>query len=137
MHNARKRMPPKVAVVPYFPMVREGVVRKGFLTDDNMSISVTPYLLKLKALFITAFLTGIRKGELLAIEWRQVDFDSRLITLERDATKGKEARSVQIIKGTCWNCYRLLERNARRPDTSSIGMASRSKIFAWHGALLV
>lgn len=32
-HNARKRTPPKVNIVPYFPMVKETIVRKGFLTD--------------------------------------------------------------------------------------------------------
>jgi hypothetical protein len=31
-HNARKRTPPKVNQVPYFPMIQETTVRKGFLT---------------------------------------------------------------------------------------------------------
>ena len=34
-HNARKRTPPKVLVVPYFPMVAETNIRKGFLTDEQ------------------------------------------------------------------------------------------------------
>jgi hypothetical protein len=36
-HNARKRTPPKVNVVPYFPMVKETTIRKGFLTDAQYS----------------------------------------------------------------------------------------------------
>lgn len=98
-HNARKRTPPKVASVPYFPMVREGVVRKGFLSDEQYVALRDALPRELKALFVTAYLTGIRKGELLAIEWRQVDFESRLITLDRDDTKGREARSVPIVAG--------------------------------------
>lgn len=34
-HNARKRTPPKVLVVPYFPIVAETNIRKGFLTDEQ------------------------------------------------------------------------------------------------------
>jgi hypothetical protein len=34
-HNARKRTPPKVQIVPYFPMVTETNVRQGFLTDGQ------------------------------------------------------------------------------------------------------
>jgi integrase len=51
---------------------------------------------RLKPLFITAYNTGIRKGELLSITWPQVDFESRLITLEYGETKNQEARSVPI-----------------------------------------
>jgi integrase len=58
---------------------------------------------ELRPLFITAYLTGIRKGELLAITWPQVDFESRLITLEHGETKNKEARSVPIIGGDMFN----------------------------------
>jgi hypothetical protein len=36
-HKARKRTPPKVTVVPYFPMVKETTVRTGFLTDQQYS----------------------------------------------------------------------------------------------------
>ena len=43
-HNARKRTPPKVISVPYFPMVQETTVRKGFLTVNNMPSCVTPFL---------------------------------------------------------------------------------------------
>jgi hypothetical protein len=42
-HNARKRTPPKVNVVPYFPMVKETTVRKGFLTDKQYADLRTSY----------------------------------------------------------------------------------------------
>src|SRR5579862_3381754 len=34
-HNARKRTPPKVLIVPYFPMIKETTIRQGFLTDEQ------------------------------------------------------------------------------------------------------
>jgi integrase len=98
-HNARKRTPPKVHTVPYFPMVQETTVRKGFLSDQQYAALRDALPEELKSLFITAYNTGIRKGELLSITWPQVDFESRLITLEYGETKNQEARSVPIIAG--------------------------------------
>ena len=37
-HNARKRTPPKVLVVPYFPIVAETNIRKGFLSDEQYDL---------------------------------------------------------------------------------------------------
>ena len=98
-HNARKRTPPKVIVVPYFPMVAETNVRKGFLTDEQYSRLRDELPAELKALFVTAYITGIRRGEITAIQWPQVDFDAGLITLEKGETKNDDARSVPILEG--------------------------------------
>lgn len=102
-NNARKRTPPKVVTIPYFPIVQETNVRKGFLTDQQYAALRDALPDELRPLFITAYLTGIRKGELLAITWPQVDFESRLITLAQGETKNQEARSVPIIGGDMFN----------------------------------
>jgi integrase len=98
-HNARKRTPPKVNQVPYFPMVEETTVRKGFLTDEQYAILRNELPPDLKGLFVTAFMTGMRKGELIAIHWDQVDFEADRITLDKGTTKNDEARSVPILAG--------------------------------------
>jgi integrase len=98
-HVGRKRTPPKVYLVPYFPMVIETNVRKGFLTDAQYAGLRDELPRELRALFVTAYLTGIRKGELLAIQWHQVDFEASIITLEKGETKNKDARSVPILSG--------------------------------------
>ena len=98
-HNARKRTPPKVIAVPYFPMVKETSVRKGFLTDQQYAGVRDALPEELKPVFIVGYVTGIRKGELLRVTWPQVDFESRLITLEYGETKNQEPRSVPITKG--------------------------------------
>jgi integrase len=114
-HNGRKRTPPKVFVVPYFPMVQETTVRKGFLTDSQYSDVRDALPADLKALFVTAYLTGIRRGELLAVTWPQVDFELKVITLERGETKNQEARSVPIVAGDMRN---LLLAAKRERDAS-------------------
>jgi len=98
-HNARKRTPPKVRVVPYFPMVKETTVRKGFLSDETYGKLRDALEHELKALFVSAYVTGIRKGELLDIRWPQLDFITNEIGLEPDETKNREGRSVPILDG--------------------------------------
>jgi len=123
-HNARRRTPPKVAIVPYFPMVQETTVRKGFLTDLQYATLRNALPQELKALFVTAYITGIRRGELLAIRWRQVDFEARTITLDHGETKNQDARSVPII-GVTWKTYCALRRPPpQNPNGSLTEMAS-------------
>lgn len=102
-HNARKRTPPKVVAVPYFPMVKETTIRKGFLTDQQYTVLRDALPEELKPVFIVGYLAGIRKSELLAITWPQVDFESRLITLEYGETKNDDPRSVPIVLGDMFN----------------------------------
>jgi integrase len=98
-HNARKRTPPKVLLVPYFPIVAETNIRKGFLSDEQHDKLRDELPSELKALFVTGYITGLRRGEITAIQWHQVDFEAALITLEKGETKNDEPRSVPILEG--------------------------------------
>jgi integrase len=52
------------------------------------------------ALYATAIFTGLRAGELAALEWSHIDLDSRRITVERSfngPTKGGDVRYVPIV----------------------------------------
>lgn len=98
-HNARKRTPPKVNAVPYFPMVQEMTIRKGFLSDEQYDALLGELPQELKALFVCGYVTGMRKSELLGIQWSHVDFESGLITLDKGETKNDDARSAPILAG--------------------------------------
>ena len=98
-HNARKRTPPKVLVVPYFPIVAETNIRKGFLSDEQHDKLLAELPDELKPLFVTGYITGLRRGEITSIQWPQVDFEAGLITLGKGETKNDEARSVPILDG--------------------------------------
>ena len=98
-HNARKRTPPKVLIVPYFPIVAETNIRKGFLTDEQYDKLRDELPAELKGLFVTGYITGLRRGEITAIQWPQVDFEAGLITLDKGETKNDEPRSVPILDG--------------------------------------
>lgn len=127
-HNARKRTPPKVNAVPYFPMVKEDNVREGFL-DDETYIKLRDALAhELKALFVCAFVAGMRKGELLQVQWSMVDLDGGFIHLPPRITKTREGRSVPILAG---DMRHHLESAKRERDES---WPDSPWVFNWQGA---
>lgn len=134
-HNARKRTPPKVISVPYFPMIEETTVRKGFLTDHQYSELRDSLPDELRPLFVVAYLTGVRKGELLAVTWDQVDFESRVITLEKGETKNDDARTVPIIRGDMQDLLTDAKRDRDQKWPHSPWVFNRSgvqiKDFRW------
>jgi integrase len=71
-------------VIPYFPMLTESNVRKGFLRDDQYTALATACAaegLWLRAAFEVAHAYGWRRGELLSLRVRQLDFPARTIRL--------------------------------------------------------
>ena len=99
-NRGRKCTPPKVDRMPYFPMVSEtGNARQGFLTDEQYVKLRDALPDDLKPLFVTAYFTGVRLGELLAWQWEQVDWVQGFVTLQADETKNGHARAVPILKG--------------------------------------
>jgi integrase len=117
-HNGRKRTPPKVSVVPYFPMVKETTVRQGFVGDDEYVRFLAALPRELKALFVCDYITGIRRSELLAITWPQLDFGARWISLEKGSTKTDNARGVPMLDdmyNLLWEAYQ--ERQEKWPDS--------------------
>jgi integrase len=134
-HNARKRTPPKVLSVPYFPIVAETNIRKGFLSDEQYDRLRGELPEELKALFVTAWITGLRRGEITAIQWPQVDFEAGLITLEKGETKNDEPRSVPILEGDMLDLLTAAkrERDEQWPDSPWVFSRRGERIidFRW------
>jgi integrase len=84
--------------IPRFPITNEDAfARQGFLEDaqfDRLRSELPEYL---EPLAVVAYNTGIRKGELLKVEWEQVDFSSKVVRLYRGATKTGDPRTVPMI----------------------------------------
>ena len=134
-HNARKRTPPKVLVVPYFPIVAETNIRKGFLSDEQYDALRDELPDELKALFITGYITGLRRGEITAIQWPQVDFEAGLITLDKGETKNDDPRSVPILDGDMRDILVAAkkERDEKWPDSRWVFSRAGERIidFRW------
>jgi integrase len=99
-NRGRKCTPPKVDRLPYFPIVSEiKNARQGFLTDEQYAALRDGLPDYLRPLFVTAYFTGVRLGELLAWRWEQVDWEQGFVTLQADETKSGHARAVPILAG--------------------------------------
>ncbi|MBL8227376.1 MAG: site-specific integrase [Bryobacterales bacterium] len=113
MNLGRKCTPPKVVQVPYFPLVSEADnARQGFLSDEQYAALRDALPEYLRPLFVAACWTGVRKGELLAWEWSQVDFERGVITLEAARTKSGHARVVPILDGDMRRWLEWSKQNA-------------------------
>src|SRR4030095_15293657 len=88
--------PPKVGRVPHIPMLEENNVRKGFLEHEVYLKLRDALPVYLRPLFVVAYHVGCRRGELLKIEWSQVDWAAKRIRLEPGTTKNKEGRTLPI-----------------------------------------
>jgi integrase len=100
LRTAAHSTPPllNVAAIPRFPITNEDAfARQGFLEDEQFERLIAELPKYLEPLAVVAYNTGIRRGELLRIEWDQVDFTGRVVRLYRGATKTGDPRTVPMI----------------------------------------
>jgi integrase len=67
-----------------------------------------------KGIIAMGYYTGMRKGEILSLTWDKVNLKSRLIGLEPEDTKDREARSIPI----CDELYKMLYAMPNRIQAS-------------------
>jgi integrase len=103
------------------PFQRHGVVVVHFVKDSGRTRRLEPgeerELLEhaspwLRTLITAALETGMRKGELLQLRWRDVKWDSDVLLLPADITKTCEARDVPMTQPL----RALLELHRHAPD---------------------
>ncbi len=93
-----KSDPPKVARVPFIPSLKENNVRKGFF-EDNEYLSIFRGLNEeLRPVLAFGYHTGCRRGEILSLQWSQVDLTENTIRLEPGTTKNKRARIIPLTR---------------------------------------
>lgn len=100
LRTAAHATPPLLPVgsIPRFPITNEDTfARQGFINDQQFMVLRRALPRYLEPLAVVAYNTGIRKGELLRVQWDQVDFDGRIVRLYRGATKTGDPRAVPMI----------------------------------------
>jgi integrase len=88
--------PPLVTRVPHVPTLRENNVRKGFLDHEDYRRLRDALPEPLRPLLVVGYHTGARVGELLPLQWRQVDLAAKRIRLNPGETKNDEGRVLPI-----------------------------------------
>ena len=79
---------------PYVPMLREDNTCKGFFEAEQFESMRARLPEALRPVVTFAYLTGWRmKTETLPLEWRQVDWQGRVVRLDPGTTKNREGRT--------------------------------------------
>jgi integrase len=92
----RMATPPKVAITPFIPMLAENNVRKGFFEHDAFLAVRRALPEEIRPVITFAYYTGCRRGEILALQWPQVDLFERVVRLEPGETKNDEGRAIPL-----------------------------------------
>jgi integrase len=88
--------PPKVTNVPYVPHLQENSARQGYFEHREYLALRKVLPSYLKPVVSLAYHTGMRKEEILGLQWEQVDLMEGKITLKLEDTKNSEARTIYM-----------------------------------------
>jgi integrase len=84
---------------------RNSNVRDKIVTPEQFRALLNAAPPHLLAILATGFYTGMRRGEILSLSWSKVDLKNRVIRLEAEDAKNRQARIVPI----CNELYDILE----------------------------
>jgi integrase len=82
----------KLFHAPHVPMLREDNVRSGFFTREEVERLTSHLPAPLDSMVWFGFLTGWRKGDILGLEWRNVDFKRGEIRIDVGKDKSRKGR---------------------------------------------
>ncbi|MBI4873820.1 MAG: site-specific integrase [Acidobacteria bacterium] len=88
--------PPKVARVLFIPELKEDNTRKGFFEHSEFMAVRAVLPDHLKPVLTFACFTGCRKGEILSLQWPQMDLIERIVRPEVGTTKNDEGRIIPL-----------------------------------------
>jgi integrase len=125
--------PRKVYQVPVFPRLRENAPRKGFVQEAQYrTLCANCKESWMRAILAVAYSFGLRRGELLQMQTRQVDMLNRTITLDPGTTKNGEGRTIKMTE----EVYQLLVECVRgkEPDHLVFTRKSGKAVLDFRGA---
>jgi integrase len=93
---ASRATPPKVARVPYIQMPTNDNVRKGFIEHEGYTLLLAALPEYLRPVVTMAYHTGMRRGEIMALRWENVDILNGLVRLNVGETKNGEGRMIPL-----------------------------------------
>jgi len=129
-----QHQPPKVHTVPRIPMLEENNVRKGFFEHEDYTALLKTLPDELRPVLTFAYYTGCRKGEILGLQWSQVDLMEQVVRLEAGTTKNDEARIIPLAP----ELYEVLKmqkaiRDQKYPESAWVFSRDGQEILDFRG----
>jgi len=87
----------KLRATPYIPMLKEAPPRSGFLEREGYDALRLALPSHLRLPLALGFFGAMRLGEIMRLDWNQVDFIENFIHLRSGETKNDAPRSVPIV----------------------------------------
>ena len=85
-----------IGKVPTITLLPEDNARQGFVDYEDFTALVGHLPVPLDDVARFAYSSGWRRGEILSLEWRDVDQDAGLVTLRAELSKNKEPRELPL-----------------------------------------
>jgi integrase len=140
----------KLGHAPYFPMLKEDNVRKGFLTPSQFIKLRGALPEHLRPLVTFLYFTGCRIGAALAITWTEIEFENGRyqLRIEGNQTKNEEPILLplplelnEILKKLPRKGNLFDSRNLRKSFQAAcievgLGRATGPKVWQYKGLLL-
>ncbi len=140
----------KLAQAPYFPMLKEDNVRKGFLTPAQFSKLRNTMPEHLRPLVTFLYFTGCRVGAALAITWPQIEFEKGRLQLRIEGNQTKNEEPIllplplelnEILKKLPCTGRLFDARNLRKSFQAAcvkvgLGVETGPKVWQYKGLLL-
>ncbi len=140
----------KLAQAPYFPMLKEDNVRKGFLTPSQFIKLRDTMPEHLRPLVTFLYFTGCRIGAALAITWSQIEFEKGRFQLRIEGNQTKNEEPIllplplelnEILKKLPRKGRVFDARNLRKSFQATcvkvgLGVETGPKVWQYKGLLL-
>ncbi len=136
---ARNERPPKTVNPLPIPRLKEPPARAGFFEDNEFRALRSELPEEVRPVITFGFYTGCRKGEILGLQWHQVDLERGIVRFDPGVTKNDEPREIPLI-GELWEMLHMLKarRDRHYPDSpwvfSRHGERIRTFKNAWEAA---
>ena len=126
-----ERKPQMVEKIPPIKKLAENNVRKGFVSPEQYHTLMEELPTHLRPITCIAFHVANRKGELLNLEWSDVELDGNppVLTLWPGETKNNDGRTLPILEGEMLDTLRELkaEHDRKRPNETHVFLNAEGK----------
>lgn len=122
----------RLSRVPKVPTLQTDNTREHFLTMADVEAICGEIAADLEPVVRFAALTGWRKGEILGLQWRQVDFDAETVHLDPGSTKNRDGRTFPFSTYPPLRDLLLEQRERTKAVERSTGRIV-SHVFHRHG----